>query len=263
VQRYFIYLSYDGSNYHGWQIQPNGTSVQQCLNEAIRTLLREDISVTGAGRTDTGVHAKVMIAHFDTEKVFDCYKLADKMNRLLPQDIAVYKIVKVRNDVHARFSAISRTYKYYISTQKNPFRRNYQWFMHFEPDIELMNRAAEMLLQCTDFTSFCKLHSDNKTNICHVSIARWEQQEDGTLIFTIKADRFLRNMVRAVVGTLIDVGRGKISIEDFRRIIFEKDRCKAGSSAPAEGLFLYDISYPDDITDLDKVVDNAIYNKVE
>lgn len=249
MQRYFIYLCYDGSAYHGWQIQPNGISVQQCINKAVNLLLREGISVMGAGRTDTGVHAHLMIAHFDTETEIECNAFADRLNKILPPDIAIYKVVKVNNGAHARFSPISRTYKYYVSTSKNPFERNYQWYLHFMPDIKLMNKAAELLLECNDFTSFCKLHSDNKTNICHISVAHWEKAEDNKLIFTIKADRFLRNMVRAIVGTLVDVGRCKITIDDFRRIIFEKDRCKAGSSAPAEGLFLYDIEYPAEITD--------------
>lgn len=257
MQRYFIYLSYDGTNYHGWQIQPNGISVQQCLNEAISTLLQEDISVVGAGRTDTGVHAQMMVAHFDTDNNFCENELTDKLNRMLPRDIAIDSIVKVRSDVHARFSAVSRTYKYYVTTRKPVFGRNYQYALHYKPDMKLMNEAAAMLLECSDFTSFCKLHSDNKTNICHVSIAQWDTIDGDRMVFTIRADRFLRNMVRAVVGTLIDVGRKKISIADFRRIIFEKDRCKAGSSAPAEGLFLYDIAYPDDITELDKTIDNT------
>lgn len=251
MQRYFIYLSYDGTAYHGWQIQPNGVSIQECLNRALNTILSEGISVTGAGRTDTGVHARLMVAHFDTENEINCERFSDKLNRILPPDIAIYKIEKVRNDAHARFSAISRTYKYYISTSKYPFGRNYQWSLRFTPDIEIMNKAAELLFECSDFTSFCKLHSDNKTNICHISVAHWEQLDNNRLVFTIQADRFLRNMVRAIVGTLVDVGRNKITIEEFRRIIFEKDRCKAGSSAPAEGLFLYDIAYADNITETD------------
>lgn len=251
VQRYFIYLSYDGSAYHGWQIQPNGISVQQCINKAVNILLQEGISVMGAGRTDTGVHAHLMVAHFDTETEIECSTFTDRLNKILPPDIAIYKVVKVNNGAHARFSPISRTYKYYISTSKDPFNRNYQWYLHFMPDVELMNKAADLLMDCNDFTSFCKLHSDNKTNICQISLAHWEMIEDNKLVFTIKADRFLRNMVRAIVGTLIDVGRNKITIDDFKRIIFDKDRCKAGSSAPAEGLFLYDIEYPDKITDLD------------
>lgn len=259
MQRYFIYLSYDGTAYHGWQIQPNGVSIQECLNRALNTILSEGISVTGAGRTDTGVHARLMVAHFDTENEINCERFSDKLNRILPPDIAINKVEKVRNDAHARFSAISRTYKYYISTSKDPFGRNYQWNLRFTPNIELMNKAAELLLECTDFTSFCKLHSDNKTNICHISVARWEQLSDNQLVFTIQADRFLRNMVRAIVGTLVDVGRSKISIEDFRRIIFEKDRCKAGSSAPAEGLFLYDIAYDKDITEPETKADT--FNK--
>jgi tRNA pseudouridine38-40 synthase len=257
-KRYFIYLSFDGSAYHGWQVQPNGTSVQQQLNEALQMCLRpEDVSTLGAGRTDTGVHARRMVAHFDADNDIDTDRLCEKLNSLLPVDIAVDHIAQVRPDAHARFSALTRTYHYHISPKKNPFTRRYCWQTHFHLDIEKMNEAAAVLLQCTDFTSFCKLHSDNKTNICHVSEARWTSTDDGTLVFSITADRFLRNMVRAIVGTLVDVGRGKLSVADFCRIILEQDRCKAGSSAPAEGLFLWDITYPDDITDLTADRSNA------
>jgi tRNA pseudouridine38-40 synthase len=247
VQRYFIYLAYDGTDYHGWQVQPNGTSIQQCLTDALSICLQDDVPIFGAGRTDTGVHAKLMVAHFDTEKEIDCLSLTKKLNGILPADISIYRILPVTQEAHARFSALSRTYKYYISFEKNPFKNKYSWQLHFPLDMALMNKAASLLLSCTDFTSFCKLHSDNKTNICHVKEAAWTKCGDNEWVFTITADRFLRNMVRAIVGTLIDVGRGKMNIDDFQNIITLRNRCKAGSSAPSSGLFLYDIAYPDNI----------------
>ena len=227
MQRYFIYLAYDGTRYHGWQIQPNGDSVQQQLMNALQTLLRREvIEVTGAGRTDAGVHAKLMVAHFDYDDAIDCMKLTDKLNRLLPPDISVFKVIPVDTEMHAR-----------------PFMRQYRYKLHKAPDFELMNHAAKLLLQVKDFTSFSKLHADVKTNICHVTRAEWKQIDEVTWVFTIQADRFLRNMVRAVVGTLLEVGYGKISIEDFLQIILQKDRCSAGMSVPAHGLFLVDIQY--------------------
>jgi tRNA pseudouridine38-40 synthase len=247
MQRYFIYLAYDGTNYHGWQVQPNGSSVQQCITDALQLILRSDIQITGAGRTDTGVHARMMVAHFDSEINIDCKLLADKLNALLPSDISIYKILPVSDEAHARFSAVSRTYKYYLTTVKDPFHFHYECRIPYPVDFQLMNRAASFLLQTSDFTSFCKLHSNSKTNICHVTLAEWTQCDENRWVFTIKADRFLRNMVRAIVGTLLDVGRGKLNESDFKDIISRKDRCKAGSSAPAEGLFLYDIEYPEDI----------------
>ena len=244
MQRYFIYLAYDGTRYHGWQIQPNGDSVQQQLMNALQTLLRREvIEVTGAGRTDAGVHAKLMVAHFDYDDAIDCMKLTDKLNRLLPPDISVFKVIPVDTEMHARFSAKSRRYEYYVTIAKSPFMRQYRYKLHKAPDFELMNHAAKLLLQVKDFTSFSKLHADVKTNICHVTRAEWKQIDEVTWVFTIQADRFLRNMVRAVVGTLLEVGYGKISIEDFQQIILQKDRCSAGMSVPAQGLFLVDIQY--------------------
>lgn len=248
VHRYFIYLAYDGSRYHGWQIQPNGISVQECLIKALYTFLRRETDVVGAGRTDTGVHASLMVAHFDYEgEPLDTSVVADKLNRILPPDISVYKVRQVKPDAHARFDALSRTYKYYITTEKSPFNRQYRCRIHGALDFDKMNEAARVLYEYIDFTSFSKLHTDVKTNNCKVTHAEWTCEDNVTWVFTIRADRFLRNMVRAIVGTLIEVGRGKISIQDFRNIIEQKDRCKAGTSVPGHGLFLVDIEYPEEI----------------
>ena len=245
MQRYFIYLAYEGTNYHGWQVQPNGVSVQECLQKALSTLLRVETEVVGAGRTDAGVHAKLMVAHFDSEKEdLNLALLTDKLNRLLPPDISVYRVCKVHPEAHARFDALSRTYKYYITSVKSPFNRHLKWRMHGSLNYELMNEAAKKLFEYTDFTSFSKLHTDVKTNNCKIMQAEWIQEDETTWVFTVKADRFLRNMVRAIVGTLVEVGRGKMSIEEFRKVIELKDRCKAGASVPGHALFLVDIEYP-------------------
>ena len=245
--RYFIYLEFDGSAYSGWQIQPHSPSVQQTLEEALALFLRRNVSVTGAGRTDAGVHASQMVAHFDLDEPQDCAWMQNKMNGILPPDIAVHSIVPVKPDAHARFDATSRTYKYYVTLNKSAFHRNYSWFLPNEPDFELMNRAAELLMETVDFTSFSKLHTDTKTNDCHVTEAQWTPLDDGRWVFTITADRFLRNMVRAIVGTLMEVGRHKLTIDGFKQIIESKDRCSAGDSAPAQGLFLHKIVYPDNL----------------
>ena len=245
--RYFIYLEFDGSAYSGWQIQPHSPSVQQTLEEALALFLRQNVSVTGAGRTDAGVHASEMVAHFDLDEPQDCDWMRGKLNGILPQDIAVHRIVSVKADAHARFDATARTYKYYVTLNKSAFNRNYSWFLPNEPDFEMMNRAAEILMKTVDFTSFSKLHTDTRTNDCHVTEAGWEMLPDGRWVFTITADRFLRNMVRAIVGTLMEVGRGRLTIDGFQRIIDSKDRCSAGDSAPAQGLFLYKIVYPDNL----------------
>lgn len=248
MNRYFIYLSFNGKNYCGWQIQPNGVSVQQRLEESLSILLREKINVTGAGRTDAGVHASLMVAHFDVDQTISglLLLLVDKLNRILPPDIAVQEIKPVRPDAHARFDAISRTYRYYLTDKKDPFRQDFIYKVSKQPDFDLMNRAAEILRETTDFTSFSKLHTDVKTNNCRVTYARWEKDGD-IWVFTIRADRFLRNMVRAIVGTLLEVGRGKLSLEEFRQVIESKDRGNAGTSVPGHALFLVDIEYPDDI----------------
>jgi tRNA pseudouridine38-40 synthase len=242
-RRYFIYLSYNGAAYHGWQVQPNGVSVQDVVEKALAVVLRQKIDVTGAGRTDTGVHARMMTAHFDAEIAdLQLDELTKKLNSLLPADIAVHKIEMVKPTAHARFDAISRTYEYHIVTSKNVFLNGLTARFSEKINFEKMNEAAVILLEYNDFTSFSKLHTDVKTNLCNITFARWEQHED-KWIFTITANRFLRNMVRAIVGTLLDVGRGKIDLQDFRKIIENKNRCTAGTSVPAEGLYLIDIKY--------------------
>jgi tRNA pseudouridine38-40 synthase len=241
--RFFITLSYDGTRFHGWQVQPNGISVQGELQRGLSLLLREEIQITGAGRTDAGVHAKMMVAHFDTESEVDCKQLAYKLNKLLPQDIAVQKIEQVNDDLHARFSAVSRTYFYYIHTVKSPFDRHYSCELHYPLDFQKMNEAACILMEYEDFGAFCKSHADVKTTLCKVTSAQWHQTSPSTWYFEISANRFLRNMVRAVVGTLIEVGRGRMTIDDFRRVIEGKRRTEAGESMPGNALFLVDIKY--------------------
>lgn len=241
--RYFIYFSYDGTNYHGWQIQPNANSVQEELQKALTTLLRKDVEVVGAGRTDTGVHARFMAAHFEFDTPVDCHQLKYKLNRLLPRDIAVSNIEQVADDMHARFSAVSRTYRYYVTTCKDPFNRNYSWQTHFELDFALMNEAAALLRDYEDFGAFCKSHSDVKTTLCDVMYAKWHQTLDDSWYFEITANRFLRNMVRAVVGTLVEVGRHRMTIDDFRKVIEGKKRTEAGESMPGHALFLERVEY--------------------
>lgn len=241
--RYFIYFSYDGTNYHGWQIQPNANSVQEELQKALTTLLRKDVEVVGAGRTDTGVHARFMAAHFEFDAPVDCHQLKYKLNRLLPRDIAVSNIEQVADDMHARFSAVSRTYRYYVTTCKDPFNRNYSWQTHFELDFALMNEAAALLRDYEDFGAFCKSHSDVKTTLCDVMYAKWHQTSDDSWYFEITANRFLRNMVRAVVGTLVEVGRRRMTIDDFRKVIEGKKRTEAGESMPGHALFLERVEY--------------------
>lgn len=241
--RYFITLSYDGTRFHGWQIQPNGTTVQEELQHALSLLLREEISVTGAGRTDTGVHARVMVAHFDTNQEQDCLQLVYKLNKLLPQDISIQKIEQVEEDMHARFSATSRTYHYYIHTEKSPFLRHYSYELHYPLDFSKMNEAARILMEYEDFGAFCKSHADVKTTFCKITQAEWHQTSPNTWFFEITANRFLRNMVRAVVGTLIEVGRGRMTLEGFRQVIEGKKRSDAGESMPGKALFLENIIY--------------------
>jgi len=250
VQRYFLYLAYNGTRYHGWQVQPNGVTVQERIEEALTLLLRRETPIVGAGRTDAGVHARLMVAHFDTEDVLQDFQgLVEKLNRVLPSDISVYKIVPVRADAHSRFDALSRTYRYYLVDRKDPFFGMYAWRYHGNLDFEKMNEAASCLFRYTDFTSFSKLHTDVKTNNCRIMKACWKKEND-LWVFEIKADRFLRNMVRAIVGTLYDVGRGRLSVGDFCRVIEDKNRCKAGTSAPGNALFLVNIEYPEEIFDV-------------
>ena len=241
--RYFIEFSYNGSAYFGYQIQPKQISVQEELEKALSTILREPIKTTGAGRTDTGVHAKKMFAHFETNQLLP-ENLIYKLNSFLSENIAIKRIFKVDDDMHARFSATYRTYEYYISLEKNPFSKDSSWqyWRQKTLNINLMNEACKILFEYDDFTSFAKLHADNKTNICKIYKAEWEQLGN-QLRFTISADRFLRNMVRAIVGTMVEIGTGKIAPQDLRRIIEEKYRNSAGVSAPAQGLFLVDVGY--------------------
>ena len=248
MHRYFIYMAYDGTRYHGWQIQPNGISVQQTLMEALATFMRQEVEVVGAGRTDAGVHARLMVAHFDWEHPLDTAAVAEKLNRILPPDISVYKVREVRADAHARFDATYRTYHYYVSTSKSPFSRFYSCRILGEsPDFEQMNKAAKTLFDYIDFTSFSKLHTDVKTNNCRIMQAYWKQLGENEWCFTIQADRFLRNMVRAIVGTLLEVGKGKLTVDGFRKVIEAKDRGCAGTSAPGHALFLEDVGYPEEL----------------
>lgn len=245
--RYFVQFSYLGTNYHGSQTQPNGVTVQETMEKAFSTILREPVALTFAGRTDAGVHATKMVAHFDLGTPLNS-KLST-LNSLLPDDIAVEKIWEVSEQMHARFSATSRTYEYRITTVKDPFLINRATRVKEGLDFEAMNKAAAYLIGTHDFASFCKVHTDVKTTICTVTRAEWVTPTplppySSTPIFRITADRFLRNMVRAVVGTLFDIGRGKMAPETIIDILEQKNRCKAGQSAPAEGLYLVDIVYP-------------------
>lgn len=246
MQRYFLLLSYNGAEYHGWQVQPNAKSVQETIEKALTMLLRNETAITGAGRTDAGVNAYTMYAHFDSEtEITDKETFIHRLNSILGNDIAVRDLIAVHADAHARFDAISRSYKYFVSTVRSPFRRQFHWYCHHQLDFGLMNEAAAKLLEYTDFTSFSKLHTDVKTNNCRIDYARWEPTgKDGEWVFTITADRFLRNMVRAVVGTLVEVGRHKLSVEQFCQVIERKDRCAAGTSMPGNALFLWDVKYP-------------------
>ena len=244
--RYFIELSYHGKAYHGWQNQPNAISVQEVVEKALFTLLGEKIDIVAAGRTDAGVHALQMFVHFDTDLSFNSEDLTYKLNAFLPQDIAVNDIFEVKPEAHARFDATSRTYLYRISLKKNAFNFDYAYLMKKPLQLHLMNEATKVLLGYQDFQCFSKTHTDVKTYFCDIKQAEWKQIDD-ELHFTIKADRFLRNMVRAIVGTLINVGLGKITIDDLQIIIQSKDRSEAGYSVPAHGLYLINIDYPESI----------------
>lgn len=247
TQRYFIELAYKGTNFHGWQIQPNAESVQECLEKAMSVITREAIVVTGAGRTDTGVHASYFVAHFDSSKTnLDHAGFVFKLNSFLGKDVAVYFISKVNSEAHARFDATSRIYQYHLNLIKDPFCIETSWYFSRQPDLLKMNEASKILFEYTDFTSFSKLHTDVKTNNCIIFLAEWTQV-GSDVVFTIKADRFLRNMVRALVGTILEVGIGKISLAEFRQIIEQKDRGAAGLSVPAHGLFLTDIEYSESV----------------
>ena len=244
--RYFVTFSYNGTDFHGSQTQPNGITVQQVMEEALATILRVPTPLTFAGRTDAGVHAEMMVAHFDTEKPIPA-NLAARLNNLLPPSIAIRNIRRVQDEAHARFDAVERTYRYRITTRKDPFAYQYRTRVAAGLDLKAMNRAAERLLGRQDFASFCRTHTDVKTTICDVREARWVVENESEAYFVITADRFLRNMVRAVVGTLFEVGKHKMTAAQFGEVIAAHDRCRAGHSAPAEGLSLVEIIYPKNI----------------
>ena len=244
--RYFIELSYNGSAYHGWQIQPDDISVQEVIEKGLSTLLKTPISIMGAGRTDTGVHASQMFAHFDFDSDFGDIDLVYKLNSFLPKDIAIQNIFKVKADAHTRFNALSRTYLYRISLKKNVFTTDNVYFVKQSLDVEKMNEASKILFDYKDFQCFSKSNTDVKTYYCNIMKAEWTL-DNNELCFTIKADRFLRNMVRAIVGTLINIGLGKINIDHLHAIIKSKNRSEAGFSVPAHALYLTKIEYPDDI----------------
>ncbi|WP_273566162.1 tRNA pseudouridine(38-40) synthase TruA [Maribacter halichondriae] len=244
--RYFIQFSYFGKHYHGWQNQPNAISVQEVLEDVMSKLLGNAVSLTGAGRTDAGVHAKQMFAHFDTEKIADLTDLTYRLNAFLPDDISVQKIFEVTDEAHARFDATERTYEYWITQVKNPFLNEAAYFVKQPLDFTKMNVAAQLLLQHHDFECFSKSNTDVKTYRCELKKAVWEEK-DGLWIFTVSADRFLRNMVRAMVGTLLEVGQGKLEVVDVKTILKSKDRAQAGPSVPAKGLYLTQVNYPESI----------------
>ncbi len=244
--RYFIEIAYNGKNYHGWQKQPNDVTVQEVFEKTLSTLLREDIKITGSGRTDAGVHAKQLFVHFDSLKKIDETELIFKLNSLLPKDISTLNVFQVKDEAHARFDAVEREYEYVISLKKNPFYEDFSYLLHQVPDITLMNEAAKVLLDYNDFQCFSRSKTDVKTYHCTIKEAYW-RVEESQFIFSIKADRFLRNMVRAIVGSLLDVGLKITSLEQFHDIIKSKDRSKAGTSAPAKGLILTKVKYPKNI----------------
>ena len=239
-------MAYDGTNYHGWQVQENAHTVQAEVQDAISAIFKQKAEVTGCGRTDTGVHAKEFYAHFETEERCEEKELQDKLNSFLPTDIGVHDVFEVPSGAHARYDATSRTYEYHITREKSPFKVNRSWYLYGELDESLMTKPTATLLAHEDFSSFCKSRTQVKTNICRITHAEWKNEE-GMLLFTITADRFLRNMVRAIVGTLVEIGQGKRSADDFGAVIESKDRTKAGLSAPAEGLFLVRVEYPKEI----------------
>jgi tRNA pseudouridine38-40 synthase len=250
TQRYFIELSYDGTNYHGWQTQPNAIAVQEVLDKSLSTVLRQPIETLGCGRTDTGVHAKEFFAHFDLESVDHVLWTIDEtstilrsLNSILPKDIAIKNIFPVALEAHARFDATLRSYEYHIHFNKDPFKNGYSWELRDKPDVDLMNKAAAIIMEYTDFSCFSKSNTQVKTNNCKISKAEWVVKDDG-IVFHISADRFLRNMVRAIVGTLMMVGRKEIEPGAVRTIIESKNRSNAGMSVPAGGLYLTEVCYP-------------------
>ena len=256
--RFFVRFSYDGAPYHGWQIQPNGITVQEVMQNAFSIVMRREVELTAAGRTDTGVHARMMVAHFDLQDgelstETQRQHLLSRLNSLLPSTIALHEIFPVAPDAHARFSAVARTYEYHVVTHKDPFLQGRAVRIPADSDFAAMNEAAKYLLVTEDFGSFCKLHTDVNNTLCKVSEAQWTELQAGHYVFRITANRFLRNMVRAIVGTLFDVGMHKTSIEDFKNIIDKQHRTAAGNSAPAEGLYLVNIDYPPDIASQNQI----------
>jgi tRNA pseudouridine38-40 synthase len=256
IRRYFIEIAFNGGNYHGWQIQINATSVQEVLNKALSTILRQNIETVGCGRTDTGVHAKQLFAHFDLRDGLDDSnsfisdidlglhsRIISSLNSLLPYDIAVKRIISVKPEAHARFDATERSYEYHMHFEKDPFKLGFSWLLRERPDADLMNEAAKVIMEYQDFSCFSKSNTQTFTNNCHIRKAEWKQN-NGALTFHISADRFLRNMVRAIVGTLVQVGRQEIQVDDIRGIIDSKNRSNAGMSVPACGLYLSEVVYP-------------------
>jgi tRNA pseudouridine38-40 synthase len=247
MHRYFIHFAFRGTAYCGWQLQPNANTVQNELNKALMTLLREPLETVGCGRTDTGVHAAYFVAHFDFAADLDVQWLRAKLNHVLPHDIAVFSVDPVAHDLHARFSAVSRTYTYHLHHQKHPFREGLSVLTHYTLALDTMNKACQLLIETTDFGAFCKAGSDVKNHRCQVSECKWSTERAGT-VFTITADRFLRNMVRSIVGTMIDLGRGKLTLTDFSHIVASQKRTEAGTSAPAHGLYLTNVMYPNAVS---------------
>lgn len=249
IHRYFIRIRYKGSSYHGWQLQPNALSVQEVIDSSLSRLLRREIRSVGCGRTDAGVHANNFYLHFNFPGLFtiaDCANLLYKLNRFLPDDISVLDIFRVKSDVHARYSAVSRTYNYIISRLKNPFNSTTSWYYPVTLDLELMQKSASRLMEYHDFAAFSKKDSDIIGTECQIMLSKWDVEED-LWIYTVKANRFLRNMVRALIGTQIKIGKGLLDIEDLDTIVESRNRCRAGESVPARGLSLLEVTYPDDI----------------
>ncbi|UCS95097.1 tRNA pseudouridine(38-40) synthase TruA [Echinicola marina] len=245
-KRYFLEVAYKGTRYHGWQVQPNAVTVQEEIDKALATILRRKIDTMGSGRTDTGVHGKQQYLHFDSEEILDKRTFLKKANAVLPKDISIYDLREVKAEAHARFDAVWRSYEYYISLRKNPFEEELSWQCYYSLDVEAMNEAAKLLLKYRDFECFSKVKTEVNHFECEIKTAYWEQK-DQHLIFHITANRFLRGMVRAIVGTLVEVGTGKMDKEGFRAILESKSRTKAGAAAPARGLFLSRVIYPEEI----------------
>ncbi|MEL7145682.1 MAG: tRNA pseudouridine(38-40) synthase TruA [Bacteroidota bacterium] len=244
--RYFLYLAYNGTNYHGWQVQDNAISVQQVLNESLSTLLRTEINAMGSGRTDTGVHARMQVVHFDVDEPLDQDQLVARLNRFLPKDITIYQLKAVQSDANTRFDAISRQYHYHIHSFKNPFKEKLSYGFYQSLNVQAMNSACELLLQWKDFECFSRVKTEVNNFYCDIFEAKW-LRENEDLLFSVRANRFLRGMVRALVGTLLEVGQGKVGLGDFNEILKSRDRRRAGRAVPPHGLYLHDIVYPDKI----------------